>query len=331
MRYFLIAVSGLCVAGAAYFFLQPVQVTQLSALEETRQQFAQRVADASQSLQDGLHDAAAREKTSLKGTDIDGAYPVGPDGHLLLNVSIKERFEYFLSTLGEFSLDEVLALVRDDISRELQEPARSEALKLFEDYIAYKRSLVELEKQLGSAASFEQYDMSNMRLRLDQLRNKRREYLSAEAADAFFGFDETYDDFMLGKLDIMNNPQLTADEKAAQISMLENQLPAQLQDMRSETERISQVFAQTEKMKQQGATAEEVYAQNTAAFGSEAAARIATLENQRAQWQQRIDTYLAAKKAVEESQRSETQKQQAIEQLRAAFTPQEQLRLAAYE
>lgn len=331
MRYFLIAVSGLCVAGAAYFFLQPVQVTQLSALEETRQQFAQRVADASQSLQDGLHDAAAREKTSLKGTDIDGAYPVGPDGHLLLNVSIKERFEYFLSTLGEFSLDEVLALVRDDISRELQEPARSEALKLFEDYIAYKRSLVELEKQLGSAASFEQYDMSNMRLRLDQLRNKRREYLSAEAADAFFGFDETYDDFMLGKLDIMNNPQLTADEKAAQISMLENQLPAQLQDMRSETERISQVFAQTEKMKQQGATAEEVYAQNSAAFGSEAAARIATLENQRAQWQQRIDTYLAAKKAVQDSQRSETQKQQAIEQLRAAFTPQEQLRLAAYE
>ncbi|MCP5350945.1 MAG: lipase secretion chaperone [Oceanospirillaceae bacterium] len=331
MRYFLIAVSGLCVAGAAYFFLQPVQVTQLSALEETRQQFAQRVADASQSLQDGLHDAAAREKTSLKGTDIDGAYPVGPDGHLLLNVSIKERFEYFLSTLGEFSLDEVLAMVRDDISRELQEPARSEALKLFEDYIAYKRSLVELEKQLGSAASFEQYDMSNMRLRLDQLRNKRREYLSAEAADAFFGFDETYDDFMLGKLDIMNNPQLTADEKAAQISMLENQLPAQLQDMRSETERISQVFAQTEKMKQQGATAEEVYAQNSAAFGSEAAARIATLENQRAQWQQRIDTYLAAKKAVQDSQRSETQKQQAIEQLRAAFTPQEQLRLAAYE
>lgn len=331
MRYFLIVVSGLCVAGAAYFFLQPVQVTQLSALEETQQQFAQRVADASQSLQEGLHDAAAREKTSLKGTDIDGAYPVGPDGHLLLSVSIKERFEYFLSTLGEFSLDEVLALVRDDISRELQEPARSEALKLFEDYIAYKRSLVELEKQLGSAASFEQYDMSNMRFRLDQLRNKRREYLSADAADAFFGFDETYDDFMLGKLEVMNNPQLSAAEKAAHIDMLENQLPAQLQDMRSETERISQVFAQTEKMKQQGATAEEVYAQNTAAFGSEAAARIATLENQRALWQQRIDTYLAAKKAVQDSPRSETQKQQAIEQLRAAFTPQEQLRLAAYE
>lgn len=331
MKYLLSVVVCVVLAGAAYSLLKPVPVAELNSVQEqTRSVMALRMASASQGL-NPLANQATRDQTSLKGTQIDGAYPVGSDGHLLLNVSIKERFEYFLSTLGEFSLEEVLDLVREDIRSELTEPARSEALALFEDYIAYKRSLVELEKQLGSAASFEQYDMSNMRLRLDQLRDKRREYLSAEAADAFFGFDETYDDFMLGKLEVMNNPQLSAAEKAAQISMLENQLPAELQDMRSETERISQIFAQTEKMKEQGASTQQLYAKNVQEFGPEAAERIAALEVERAKWQQRIEVYLAAKKAIDNSDKTAAQKNQALQALKATFTAQEQLRLAAYE
>lgn len=331
MKYPLIVIGGLLVAGAGYFFLQPVQVTELNSVQQTQNVLEERMLNASHGLQVDLSQAAARQKTSLKDTDIDGAYPVGADGHLLLNVSIKERFEYFLSTLGEFSLEDVLAMVREDIQAELQEPARSEALALFEDYIAYKRSLVELEKQLGPAAGFEQFDMNSLRYRLDQLRNKRREFLSAEAADAFFGFDETYDDYMLGKLEVMNNPQLNTAEKTAQITQLENQLPAELQSMRSETERISQVFAQTEKMKQSGASAEQVYNKNVQEFGPEAAQRINALEVQRAQWQQRIDVYLAAKKTIEASDKSAQQKEQALAELRNAFSPQEQLRLAAYE
>lgn len=331
MKYLLSGVLGVMVLGGAYLCLKPVPVTELSAAQQqTRTDIALRMASASQGL-NPINNPQMRDKISLKGTQIDGAYPVAGDGHLLLHVSIKERFEYFLSILGEFTLDDVLTMVREDINQELTEPARSEALALFEDYIAYKRSLVELEKQLGSAASFEQYDMSNMRLRLDQLRNKRREYLSGDAVDAFFGFDETYDDFMLGKLEVINNPQLTAEEKTAQISMLENQLPAELQSMRAETERISQIFAQTDKMKQQGASAEQVFAKNAQEFGPQAAERIAALEVQRGQWQQRIAAYLAAKQALESSDKSESQKQQALSVLKASFSEQEQLRLTAYE
>ena len=273
------------------------------------------------------------QKTSLKGTDIDGMYPVDSDGNLLFSAAIKHRFEYFLSTMGEFPLDDVLQMVKGDIEANLTSPAKEQALKLFDDYIAYKYALVELEKTFEPSQHYEVSNIERFRHQLEQLRNKRREHLDSEAADAFFGFDELYDDFMLSQLEIQNNSQLTPSEKQQQIQALQQGLPEDVRQMREETERISKVFELTQEMKEEGASESQVFDYNSQQFGQEAAQRLQALDENRQAWQQKVDNYLLEKSQIlKDDLLSHEEQIQEIKRLaNERFTSLELKRLPAFE
>ena len=271
--------------------------------------------------------------TSLKGTSIDGMYPVDSDGNLVLSDAIKHRFEYFLSTMGEFPLEQVLQMVKEDIAMNLQSPAKEQALKLFDDYVAYKYALVELEKNFESPTSYEVNDIERFRYQLEQLRNKRREYLDGDAVDAFFGFDELYDDFMLSQLDIQNNSQLSPEEKQQQIKDLEQTLPIELQQMRDETQRVSTVFELTQGMKKNGANESEIFDYNSQEFGQAAAERLQKLEQERESWQEKVNDYLLRKNNIlSDELLNEMEKTEKVEYLmNDTFNAQEKKRLPAFE
>jgi len=271
--------------------------------------------------------------TSLKGTSIDGMYPIDSDGNLVLSDAIKHRFEYFLSTMGEFPLEQVLQMVKEDIAMNLQSPAKEQALKLFDDYVAYKYALVELEKNFESPTSYEVNDIERFRYQLEQLRNKRREYLDGDAVDAFFGFDELYDDFMLSQLDIQNNSQLSPEEKQQQIKDLEQTLPIELQQMRDETQRVSTVFELTQGMKKNGANESEIFDYNSQEFGQAAAERLQKLEQERENWQEKVNDYLLRKNNIlSDELLSEMEKTEKVEYLmNDTFNAQEKKRLPAFE
>ncbi len=270
--------------------------------------------------------------SSLKGTSIDGLYPVDADGNLLLSDDIKHRFEYFLSIMGEFSLAEVQKMIRDDIKLNLQEPALTQALKLFEDYVGYKYALAELEQSLQSPQVYEFNDIERMRYQLQLLRDKRREYFDQETVSAFFGFDEMYDDYMLSKLEIQANTQLTAEEKQAQIQSLDDALPMDVQEMRAQTNKVSDVFNLTQEMRASGANEDEIFKVNSQAFGQEAAQRLQALDEQRQVWQGKVDQYLADKSKIDNNETlSERDKSLAKELLLQDFDDNERRRLGAYE
>lgn len=270
--------------------------------------------------------------SSLKGTSIDGLYPVDADGNLLLSDDIKHRFEYFLSIMGEFSLAEVQKMIRDDIKLNLQEPALTQALKLFEDYVGYKYALAELEQSLQSPQVYEFNDIERMRYQLQLLRDKRREYFDQETVSAFFGFDEMYDDYMLSKLEIQANTQLTAEEKQAQIQSLDDALPMDVQEMRAQTNKVSDVFNLTQEMRASGANEDEIFEVNSQAFGQEAAQRLQALDEQRQVWQGKVDQYLADKSKIDNNETlSERDKSLAKELLLQDFDDNERRRLGAYE
>ncbi len=273
------------------------------------------------------------EKTSLKGTDIDGLYPVDEQGNLMFSKSIKYRFEYFLSTIGEFPLEQVLQMVRDDIELNLSDPAKKQALSLFEDYIAYKYALSELEGSFVASESYEIRDTQQLRFQLQQLRDKRREYLSNDAVDAFFGFDELYDDYVLTSLEIKQSHQLSALEKEQQLKSLHLSLPSEVQEMRDETTRISHVFQLTQEMKAEGANQQDIFDYNSQQFGQQAAERLKVLDEHRQAWQQKVQAYLINKQEVlDQEDLSDTQKNEKIEQLKnSQFSHKEKNRLPAFE
>ncbi|MGR6872492.1 lipase secretion chaperone [Pseudomonas sp. HK3] len=270
--------------------------------------------------------------SSLRGTSIDGLYPVDDAGNLILSGSIKHRFEYFLSTMGEFSLEDVQKMIRDDIKSNLQEPARSQALQLFEDYVGYKYALTDLEASLDAPQDYEINDIEHMRSQLQQLRDKRREYFNQEAVDAFFGFDELYDDFMLNRLEIQASSQLSEAEKAEQISSLEQNLPEHVRSMRDETQRISQVFEITQDMRDEGASEDAIFERNSQAFGQAAAERLQVLDNKRQVFQQKADSYLAQKQTILENESmSNTEKKEQLDELLSEFDTDERRKLNALE
>tara|TARA_B100001063_G_scaffold157204_1_gene146640 strand:+ start:2359 stop:3393 length:1035 start_codon:yes stop_codon:yes gene_type:complete len=331
LKYLVVFVA--LIAGLAIWFKPSAVVTSSDTLATTpiNEELDERAVPelkgaASNQLPDFL------QGTSLKGTAIDGLYPVDENGNLLLSGSIKHRFEYFLSTMGEFSLEQVQAMIRDDITLNLEEPARSQALQLFEDYVGYKYALSDLEQSLQAPQPYEINDIERMRLQLQQLRDKRREYFNQETVDAFFGFDELYDDFMLNRLDIQSNSQLTAEEKSEQISSLEQSLPAEVRSMRDETQRISQVFELTNQMRDEGASDSEIFERNSQEFGQAAAERLQQLDNQRQAFAQKAEGFIARKQLIlANDSLTDTEKQTQIDEALTAFDDNEKRRLKALE
>jgi lipase chaperone LimK len=288
---------------------------------------AQRSTTASQELPEKL------KQTSLKGTTIDGLYPVDAQGNLLLSKDIKNRFEYFLSTMGEFELEQVLDMIKEDIALNLNSPAKEQALKLFDDYVAYKYALSDLEASLSAPQDYEVNDIERMRSQLQKMRDVRREYLDVEAVNAFFGFDEIYDDFMLASLEIKNNLQLTDTERSEQLLGLEQGLPQDVQQMRNETQRVSQVFSLTENIRKDGGTNEAIYTINEQEFGQEAAEKLQVLNQQRNQWQSRVNIFINKKQSIEKDELlNDAEKESAISDIRSSLFEQAEIRkLSAYE
>jgi len=273
-----------------------------------------------------------KRNSSIKGTQIDGAYPVDSDGHLIMSDRIRHRFEYFLSTMGEFTLDEIIALIEEDIRFNLQQPAQQEALTLLKNYIDYKRALIEVEQAVGAPQSYEIQDIESMRQRLLAMQSIRREHLSDEAIHAFFGFDESYDAYMLSRLEIINNNQLTEKEKQQQIESLQNSLPQEVRELHKDTQHISRVYQETEELRAQGASDDEIFQHNSQEFGQEAAIRLQQVEQTRAQFTRKVDAYLQQRQRIlQDKSLSSTQQSEAISELKSDFDDNEKARLRAYE
>jgi lipase chaperone LimK len=137
---------------------------------------------------------------------------------------------------------------------------------------------------------------------------------------------------MLNRLEIQASSQLTAAEKAAQISSLEQNLPEQVRSMRDDTQRVSQVFAITQDMREQGASEEDIFERNSQEFGQEAAERLRELDTKRQAFQQKVDAYLINRQSiVEDKSLSESDKQERLDELMSSFDSDERRRLNAYE
>ncbi|EAT12733.1 hypothetical protein HF888_13360 [Bermanella marisrubri] len=273
-----------------------------------------------------------KQSLSLKGTDTDGAYPVDEQGQLILSDRIRDRFEYFLSTLGELELAEIIQLIQADIRSQLQEPAQSQALQLLDNYISYKKALIALEQAAEAPAMYEIQDIEAMRQRLYDMQSVRRQYLSEEAVNAFFGFDESYDEYMLSRLQILNNTQLTQAQQQAQIESLKNSLPQEVRQLHKETQHISDVYKQTQEYRQSGKTEDEIFEYHQQEFGQEAAIRLQQVEEKRNQFIDEVNVYLSERSRILENQQlTASEKSSAIDDLKSQFDENEQVRLRAYE
>lgn len=259
---------------------------------------------------------------SMEGTRPDGNVTLGPDGQLVVDAELGHLFDYYLAGLGEKDLGAIRAEIERELERRFKPGPAAQAKRLLASYLDYKRALVTLDQELKPGADM----AASARARLQAMQKLRLQFFSASDSAGLFGFSDAYDLDALARIDISADRQLNAQQRAAKLAVLDKNLSPAMREEREAPTRVIRTEEAVQKMREQGASDDEVYRVRAAAFSTEAAARLAELDREEAAWKGRIKLYLTERGALPAGASV------AQQQLRDKyFSADEQRRLGAYE
>jgi lipase chaperone LimK len=269
---------------------------------------------------------------SLRGTRIPAAFTLGPEGHLVITSSIKSIIEYFLSGVGEDSIDTIIGRIEEFFTQQLNEPARSEALDVLKQYISYKTSLLELETDLADNTQLSGQN-SDYRTMFQYRREARMNSLSPEIYDAFFAHEDQEDHYTASLLDIRKNQDLSDADKASQYEAAEQLLPDAERAVKQAQRARQTLNKDIEVAKNEGANAEEIFQMRAEVYGFDAAERFAQADDKKAMWQTRIKRYQEQRQHILNNQglSPEDKAHEIMEIQTDQFSQREQLRLSTLD
>ena len=243
---------------------------------------------------------------------------------------LKRLFDYYLSAVGEQSIDAIRLEISSELQRRLPPPQLPGATRLLALYLQFKLALVELDKNPELAGAGAQA----IRRRLLAMRDLRSQFFSAEETLGMFGFEDDYDMDAVARLEISQNPALTAAQKKEQLATLDATQSAVLREEREAPRRVLRIEQMAQDLRAQGASDDDVYRLRSRELNPEAAARLAEVDREEIAWKSRIATYLSERSKLLEAQADAppAQRESALVQLQQSrFSPDERRRLAAYE
>ena len=264
---------------------------------------------------------------SLEGIDLNIELPLDADGNLIVGMEVKDLFELYLSAMGEEELDDILLRIQSALAQQLTAPALDQGYDALKRFIDYKVELANLEKQAVDPTLSE---LENIRRQKEILAAIQQEYFSPIEADALFTAEAQYDDFMLEHLTIQQNENLTLEEKQQQVQALEASLPEEVRAGRESAMAPAKVYEQAKQMKADGQSDAEIYQMRSQTLGEEAASALAELDQQRDQWQQRLDSFKSQYESIESSGLSSADQKEEVNALLARdFSSTESIRVRA--
>ncbi len=264
---------------------------------------------------------------SLQGTDINGGFAIDDDGHLIISSANRDFFEYFLSAMGEESLDQIKDRMIQLIELQLPSPAKEEAIQLLNNYLDFKGALVNLEQEVGEGLT--QYGDSPLdqhRARLDMLSNLRHQYLGDEAASAFYGESEAFDRYMLDKMSLTTNADLSDTERNKALLALMEDAPESIKPRLEEEYQMQKLKMEVSELKAAGADSEAIYQARAKVLGEEAASRLQQVEQARTEWDNKYQAYQSEKARIQNEGLSDDAYQAQVELLQNRYFDSQELR-----
>lgn len=265
---------------------------------------------------------------SLDGTVPDGAFHNG-QGDLVLGEALLDRFEYYLTTLGERSLLEVRNQIDREFDKELKPADAAAAKHLFGRYLEFKRALAALRP----VAAAESDPVAAVRRQQQELQAIRAKNFTPLELAALFGEGDRLDADALARIEIQRDPTLTPGQKQEQLAALDAQLPARIREGRAPDAKHHGLMEAEAAAKARGASEADLFKLRAEWLGAGAAERLAAEDREEAAWRQRIHAYLTEKnRLMAQAGLAEADRQTQIQRLREqAFNAEERLRLGAYE
>ncbi|MGM8885166.1 lipase secretion chaperone [Psychrobacter sp. 1U2] len=273
---------------------------------------------------------------SLRGTDVDGEIIIDENKQLVVTEGLRRLFDYFLSALGEEDEATIYARVESYIRHHTPEPAASQAVAIFNQYVAYLKAIPDIEKRYGNlqlqATKSGQLDLNAVSQQRQDVAQLRQQFFAQETIVAFFSSEEEYDDYSMEMVRINQNQQLSEAQKQAvrqdYISrMPDNAIKANIEQQAN----LGELMARTQEMKAKGASPEALYNMRRELVGEAAATRLAQVDQQDANFDQRFQQLQSQKQKVLAQTADKAQAQTQIIQLeKQLFDDAERKRLAGY-
>ncbi|MDE2422267.1 MAG: lipase secretion chaperone [Gammaproteobacteria bacterium] len=266
---------------------------------------------------------------SLRGTEIDCPLQVDQKGKLVLTIGIRNCFDYFLSSLGEKTESQLITDIRQYLTTTLPSTALPYALKLLDQYIAYRHAQTELQP----TAQVKTQTPDSLQAIVTAQKSLRLKFFTPAEVDALFGNEAAYDQYNIDVMKINADNSLTAEQKAAKIAGLMNQLPPSLADSMRPMMQYAELQKLTKEIQARGGSAEELHQMRESLVGPAAAGRLDQLDVDNANWQKQLNGYLAARAQIKAGSGDAASQQQAITTLRnqTFSSPEDRIRAQTYE
>ncbi len=234
------------------------------------------------------------EDGSLRGASLDGGWGHWDGQQLHPSLALRQRFDQLLTTQGEATLPELRALVKHLAATDLGEAGAQAVLTQWDAYVKLLASVGETRVDLQNPQSW--------LAELQRLQRLRVAALGPQWAKAFY-----------------------ADEEQALVDRVQGMTSNETAPLPSETQ------SRTLLMAKPSVDATERFRQREAEWGTQAAQRLAALDEEEARWLQRLQwARNELSELTQAPELSDLQRQQAIEQyLAQQFTPDEQVRARA--
>ncbi|NVD74445.1 lipase chaperone [Duganella sp. BJB1802] len=260
---------------------------------------------------------------SMIGTRPDGDVRQVAGGKLAINAELAYLFDYYLAGLGEKPLEAIRVEIGRELDRRLGAAPAAEAKRLLDAYLAYKRALVDVERALPATPDL----AKGAHQRLEAMQRLRRSYFSDAEAEGLFSASDAYDLDALARLEINADKGLSDAQRKERIAALDAKLSPQEREDRAAPARVLKLEEAVSKAREQGLGDNETYRMRAAALSPEAAARLADVDREEADWHRRIASYQAQRQQL-----AGAGDPASLQKLRdAIFSADEQKRLGAYE
>lgn len=120
--------------------------------------------------------------TSLRDTDPDGDWRVDAQGRLVVERAVRRRFDYWLSSLGERSAEDLERQVLTQARQALPPAAAEQLAVVWRGYLAVQRHAWQRVVQPGQPGTW--------RVALEERQSVRRRLLGTAWAEAFYGDEQ---------------------------------------------------------------------------------------------------------------------------------------------
>ena len=271
---------------------------------------------------------------SLQGTQVDGEIIIDENKQLVVTAGLRRLFDYFLSAQGEEPLSQIEQRVIAYIREHTPEPAASQAVNIFQNYLTYLTAVSQLDKpKVQQNPNVSALDLSAIKNQLRAVQQLQVRYFDAKTREAFFGDEQALNDYNMTVVEANQNAQLSNDQRQAIIDKAQTAYIASVKDPNLQTKlteqrNIDKLLAQTQQMQQQGATQSQISAMRSQYVSPEAVKRLEQLDQSEAQFAQRVATYQTQSNQILSKLGNVPQAQQQIVALQQTmFTPEERLRL----